>query len=117
MTYAPFRRPVGFYKPDHYFEVAPWRKCKGAGPVSVNLVHDIDLLRYFCGEVRTVQAVLSPSIRGFENEDLAATILTFESGALATISVLGQYLSAPWSWELTSTGKFSIPRQQVKAVI
>lgn len=90
-----------FYKPDHYFEAAPWRKCKGAGPVSVNLVHDIDLLRYFCGEVRTVQAVLSPSVRGFENEDLAATILTFESGALATISV-SDSIVAPWSWELTA---------------
>ena len=45
-----------FYKPDHYFEIAPWRKAPGAGPVSVNLIHDIDLIRYFCGEVVSVQA-------------------------------------------------------------
>lgn len=90
-----------FYKPDQYFDVAPWRKCKGAGPISVNLVHDIDLLRYFCGEVSTVKAVVSPSVRGFENEDLATTILTFESGAIATISV-SDSIVAPWSWELTA---------------
>jgi len=34
------------YKPDHYYEEAPWRTKIGAGPLSVNLVHDIDLLRY-----------------------------------------------------------------------
>lgn len=90
-----------FYKPDHYFEVAPWRTLKGAGPISVNLVHDVDLLRHFCGEVRTVQAVAVPSARGFENEDLATAILTFEDGAVATISV-SDSIVAPWSWELTA---------------
>lgn len=90
-----------FYKPDYYFEEAPWRKKKGAGPISVNLVHDVDLLRHFCGEVLTVQALSVPSRRGFENEDLASAVLTFESGAVATISV-SDSIVAPWSWELTS---------------
>ena len=31
-----------FYKPDSYFEIAPWRTQPGAGPISVNLVHDVD---------------------------------------------------------------------------
>ncbi|MGR3837740.1 MAG: Gfo/Idh/MocA family protein [Cognatishimia sp.] len=90
-----------FYKPDYYFDEAPWRTKKGAGPISVNLVHDVDLLRHFCGEVVSVQAVSVPSQRGFENEDLASAILTFESGAVATISV-SDSIVAPWSWELTS---------------
>ncbi len=89
------------YKPNQYFEVAPWRKLKGAGPISVNLVHDVDLLRYFCGEVSAVQAVAVPSVRGFENEDFATAILTFQSGAIATISV-SDSIVAPWSWELTA---------------
>lgn len=50
-----------FYKPDCYFDIAPWRKQKGAGPISVNLVHDVGLLRYFCGDIDTVQAVALPS--------------------------------------------------------
>ncbi len=90
-----------FYKPDHYFDAAPWRTRKGAGPISVNLVHDVDLLRHFCGEVRSVRAVAVPSVRGFENEDLATAILTFEDGAVATISV-SDSIVAPWSWELTA---------------
>lgn len=90
-----------FYKPDHYFEVAPWRTKKGAGPISVNLVHDVDLLRHFCGDVRTVQAISAPSRRGFENEDLATAVLQFHSGAIATISV-SDSIVAPWSWELTA---------------
>ena len=90
-----------FYKPDYYFDVAPWRTKKGAGPISVNLVHDVDLLRHFCGDVTTVQAVAVPSRRGFENEDLATAVLTFQSGAVATISV-SDSIVAPWSWELTA---------------
>lgn len=90
-----------FYKPDDYFEVAPWRKQKGAGPISVNLVHDVDLMRHFLGEVVSVQAQMAPSKRGFENEDLAAAVLRFESGALCTITVSDSVVS-PWSWELTS---------------
>lgn len=90
-----------FYKPDRYFEIAPWRTKKGAGPISVNLVHDVDLLRHFCGEVSSVQAVSVPSARGFENEDLATAILVFRSGTIATISV-SDSIVAPWSWELTS---------------
>ena len=90
-----------FHKPDHYFDAASWRKLKGAGPISVNLIHDVDLLRHFCGDLDTVQAVAAPSRRGFENEDLAAAVLRFKSGAIATISV-SDSIAAPWSWELTA---------------
>ena len=90
-----------FYKPDEYFDIAPWRTQKGAGPVSVNLVHDIDLMRYFCGEIISVQAQMAPSIRGFDNEDLAAAVLKFESGVIGTVTVSDSIVS-PWSWELTS---------------
>ncbi len=89
------------YKPDSYFETAEWRKQRGAGPISVNLVHDVDLIRYLCGEVSTVRAVASPSARGFENEDVASALLEFESGAVGTITV-SDSIVAPWSWELTS---------------
>lgn len=95
-----------FYKPNDYFDVAPWRKKHGAGPISVNLVHDVDLMRQFCGEVETVQAQLAPSRRGFENEDLAAAVLRFESGAICTISV-SDSIVAPWSWEMTA-GEYPI---------
>ncbi|CTQ51834.1 4-carboxy-2-hydroxymuconate-6-semialdehyde dehydrogenase [Roseibium album] len=90
-----------FYKPDHYFEAAPWRTKDGAGPISVNLVHDIDLIRYLCGEITGVQAIAMPSARGFENEDIASALLEFDNGAVGTISVSDSVVS-PWSWEFTS---------------
>jgi predicted dehydrogenase len=90
-----------FYKPDDYFDVAPWRKEPGAGPISVNMVHDVDLMRHFCGEVVSVQAQMSPSIRGYANEELGATLLRFESGALCTMTVSDSIVS-PWNWEMTS---------------
>nr|WP_254429180.1 MULTISPECIES: Gfo/Idh/MocA family oxidoreductase [unclassified Ruegeria] len=90
-----------FYKPDEYFDAAPWRKKPGAGPISVNLVHDVDLLRYLAGEVVTVQAQSAASQRGYDNEDVAGALLTFESGAIGTISV-SDSIVAPWSWEMTS---------------
>ncbi len=90
-----------FYKPDHYFAEAPWRTQIGAGPVSVNLVHDIDLIRYLCGEVVTVSAQTAASSRGFENEEVAAAVLGFENNAIGTVTVSDGIVS-PWSWELTA---------------
>ncbi len=90
-----------FYKPDAYFDAAPWRKKPGAGPISVNLVHDVDLLRHLAGEVVTVQAQSAASQRGYDNEDVAGALLTFRGGAIGTISV-SDSIVAPWSWEMTS---------------
>ena len=90
-----------FYKPDCYFDEAPWRMRKGAGPISVNLVHDVDLIRHLCGEVVSVQAQAAPSRRGFENEDVAAAVLRFENGAIGTITVSDSVVS-PWNWEQTA---------------
>ena len=90
-----------FYKPDSYFDVAPWRKFDGAGPISVNLAHDIDLIRHLCGEIAEVQAQATPSSRGYENEEVAVALLRFANGAVGTVSV-SDGIVAPWSWEFTS---------------
>lgn len=87
-------------KPVDYFQ-ADWRKKAGAGPTYINLIHDIDLLQYFCGPIARVQAREANHIRGFEVEDTCVVIVEFESGALGTISI-SDAVSAPWSWELTS---------------
>jgi predicted dehydrogenase len=89
-----------FHKPDDYFDTE-WRRKPGAGPVYLNLIHDIDLLHYFCGPVREVQAMESNAIRGHEVEDTAVILLRFASGALGTVNVCDTAV-APWSWELTA---------------
>ena len=55
--------------------------------MSVNLIHDIDLMRHFCGEVVAVQAQFVSARRGYENEDLASAILRFAKGVIGTVSV------------------------------
>ena len=87
-------------KPDDYFAAA-WRRQQGAGPVLINLIHDMDLLRHLCGEVASVHAMESRSARGLEVEDAAAALLRFENGALGTMSV-SDATAGPWSWELTA---------------
>ena len=87
-------------KPDDYYDVA-WRREPGAGPVLVNLIHDVDLLRYLCGEVVAVQAMVSNMQRGFAVEDTATVLLRFANGALGTVTV-SDTIPAPWSWEMTT---------------
>lgn len=88
------------YKPDDYFDVE-WRRKPGAGPVYINLIHDIDLLRHLVGEITSVQAIQSSAARGHDVEDTAAALLTFDNGALGTITA-SDSIVAPWSWEQTA---------------
>jgi len=97
-------------KPDDYYEVL-WRTQEGAGPVYINLIHDIDLLRYLCGDIVSVQASEMNAIRGNPVEDAAAMILRFESGALGTFSVTDA-VPSPWSWELTAKENPAYPPTQ-----
>ena len=98
-----------FYKPDSYFEQGAWRKQAGGGPVLINLIHEMDNLRYLCGELTAVHAVASSSVREFAVEDSVVMTLQFASGALGTFA-LSDTVASPRSWEQTSGENAAYPR-------
>lgn len=97
-------------KPDDYYEVA-WRREPGGGPLLINCIHDVDDLRYICGEIDEVRALASNATRGFLVEDTAAIALRFTGGALGTVTV-SDTVASPWAWELTSGEYAFYPRQE-----
>lgn len=100
-----------FRKPDDYFDVA-WRREPGGGPVLINLIHNIDDMRFVADEIVGVQALTSSAVRGFPVEDSAAAVLQFAGGALGT-AIVSDAVAAPWAWELTSgENPFFPPAQQ-----
>jgi predicted dehydrogenase len=88
------------YKHKEYYKET-WRTSKGAGPLGINLVHDIDLICYLLGPVQFVQAFTSNRNRKYKVEDTAAVSLVFKSGALCTLNI-SDTIVAPWSYELTA---------------
>jgi len=98
-----------FNKNADYFDAA-WRREPGGGPLLINLIHDIDSLRFICGEIDAVQAFTSSAARGFAVEDTASVTLRFASGALGTF-VISDSVVSPWSWEFTSGQALYFPTQ------
>jgi len=99
-----------FLKPEPYFDMT-WRREPGGGPVLINLIHDIDDLRFLIGDITRLQAMTSSAVRGFQVEDSAVVNLQFANGALGSITC-SDAAAAPWSWELTSGENPAYPRQR-----
>jgi predicted dehydrogenase len=85
-------------KPDPYFDTAWRRTLPGGGPLLLNGIHEIDMLRHLCGEVRSIGGLVSHARRRFEVEDSAAAIIEFENGCLGTLICTDAGYS-PWTME------------------
>ncbi len=95
-------------KSDAYYDF-PWRQQRSSGPVLINLIHEMDILRYVCGEVRSVCARIQGGFRGHPKEETAALVLEFVSGALGTF-LLSDATPSPWTWEHGTGENAGFPR-------
>lgn len=101
------KKAVGYFEPD-------WRKKRDAGPILTNLIHDMDSLRYICGDVVGIAAETSSGFMGHEKEDVAACVIRFDGGALGTF-ILSDQTPSPWSWEFATGENPAFPRSAQNA--
>jgi len=85
------------YKDDTYFSI-PWRIQKGAGPILINGIHEIDTLRFILGEIERVFSEVSNTTRKFEVEDTASITVRFAKGAVGTIFI-SDTVPSLWAYE------------------
>jgi predicted dehydrogenase len=83
-------------KPDSYF-AGNWRAADGS-PVMINLVHDVDVLRFVFGEIEGVAALRGANLRQTNRIESGAVALSFASGATGTIAFT-DYAPSPWGFE------------------
>lgn len=94
-------------KHEAYFDTA-WRREPGGGPILINAIHDVDVLRYLCGEIESVQAISSHAARGLAVEDTVAVALRFETGVLGTL-LLTDSAPSPYFWEIAAAQSLALP--------
>jgi predicted dehydrogenase len=83
-------------KPDAYFQ-GNWRTQDGS-PVMINLVHDIDILRFAIGEIVQAKALRGRSQRGAVRIETGAIAFGFETGAVGTVA-FSDVTPSPWGFE------------------
>ena len=89
-------------KPDAYFDT-PWRQGREGGPIRMNLIHEIDLLRFVLGEVVEVAALGGNPVRGTGRVEAGGALLRFEDGAVVTVA-FADTAPSPWGFE-AATGE------------
>ena len=100
---------------DEPYYAPHWRRKTEAGPILTNLIHEIDLLRFICGEIKSVSAYVNRVDQNFEKEDAAAISMQFENQAIGTF-FLSDRTPSPWSWEFALGENLALPKSGQNAI-
>jgi len=95
-------------KQDEYFDVE-WRKGIDGGPIKQNLIHDVDTLRAFFGEVISVVGSGTNIVRNAKRHENGGVVLGFNTGMVATIT-FSDATPTPWGFEAGTGESPYIPK-------
>lgn len=101
-------------KDDDYYNAA-WRRDVKAGPILTNLIHEIDLLRFICGDIATVSAEVTHHDQEFDKEDAVAISMKFVNSAVGTF-LLSDRTPTPWTWEMALGESVRFPKTGQNAI-
>lgn len=102
------RKDDAYYTPE-------WRRDEKAGPILTNLIHEIDLLRFICGDIASVCAEISHHDQQFAKEDVVAMSMKFANQAVGSF-VLSDRTPTPWTWEMALGENVKFPKTGQNAV-
>jgi len=95
-------------KQDEYFDV-DWRRGIDGGPVKQNLIHDVDTLRAFFGEIVSVVGSGTNMVRKAKRHENGGVVLGFDTGMVATIT-FSDATPTPWGFEAGTGESPYIPK-------
>ena len=101
-------------KDDDYYAPA-WRRDPKAGPILTNLIHEIDILRFICGDISSVSAEMAHHDQNFEKEDAVAISLKFVNQAVGSF-LLSDRTPSPWTWEMALGESVKFPKTGMNAI-
>lgn len=78
-------------------------KRAGGGMMISGIIHQVDLMRYFIGDITSVNAI-NRSIHNKNTEEYACATLEFENGAIGNVLVIGSSVRSPLGCEYTLFG-------------
>ena len=93
---------------DEYFDVE-WRKGIDGGPIKQNLIHDVDTLRAFFGEIISVVGSGTNIVRNAKRHENGGVVLGFDTGMVATIT-FSDATPTPWGFEAGTGESPYIPK-------
>jgi len=80
---------IKYYRNQKYYDSANWRgtwEYDGGGCLMNQGIHDVDLLQWFLGPVKSIYAITDTvAHKGIEVEDIAIAIIRFKNGAKGII--------------------------------